>query len=585
MPPMVLALGELEHIYDKKNLKLRTNGSISFLSSQAHDLPLIEDPQHLEALVSSGTWVAGGNRLQICFRIFFDDIVVSGSHASDTTEHLGIALSNLEVWSQLSLEASLSLPGTDEDRSGSPSDIVLSLNSQPSSDANVKPPKGIRTAHLEAINLTLSFSTCRRSRVYPKAQQQKIKSEDVDNIQGGEADLTCNDIGEPSGLRSPAQGIIVATNGPRSSHDNGTHHRYATHEVDFGDTLKMVNASLHTMLFGRMPGSRGKSGGVVVSSDEGLPKLVTLSPALFNPGYAQAILHRDAFHSTIAYTMTSIHHRTKSTTLRRRLDRLLDLAPDEYLEEDRIPSPSSGLSSLNLTDAIKARLWLVTKSKMLDPLAGQKLKPLDTLRRTSKEGITSNSMLEDALTGDGSDKPFFDAQHGDPSIDNQHIFIGGHLGYSGYLFEELDVLEADKSHDLLEEYPAFDEDNLTLFDGLDDELLFESQGILTEEDIGKVCIMDTQYPDNDLLRDEKCLASQYPPKNYLLSSGDKEPRFHDPIEDLLLQSQHELMDKGLLDWGSALISSDVLETGDLEDDMLMDGETLTEGNIADGDLL
>jgi hypothetical protein len=86
---------------------------------------------------------------------------------------------------------------------------------------------------------------------------------------------------------SSSDTLISATIGPRFLHSNGSHRRYVTHEVDLGDTLKMVNASLHTMLFGRMPGPRGKSGGVVVSSDGGFPKLVTLSPALFNPGYTQ----------------------------------------------------------------------------------------------------------------------------------------------------------------------------------------------------------------------------------------------------------------------------------------------------------
>ena len=91
---------------------------------------------------------------------------------------------------------------------------------------------------------------------------------------------------------SSSDTLTSATIGPRSSHSNGSHRRHVPHEVDLGDTLKMVNASLYTMIFGRMPGPRGKSGGVVVSSDGGFPKLVTLSPALFNPGYAQVCLKR-----------------------------------------------------------------------------------------------------------------------------------------------------------------------------------------------------------------------------------------------------------------------------------------------------
>ena len=59
---------------------------------------------------------------------------------------------------------------------------------------------------------------------------------------------------------------------------------YSTHNVDLEELFKIVNASLQIMICNRRP---AKAGGIVVSSDEGYPKLAALSPALFSPGYAQ----------------------------------------------------------------------------------------------------------------------------------------------------------------------------------------------------------------------------------------------------------------------------------------------------------
>ena len=97
MPSMVYALGELEHVYNKRNLKLRTNGSITLSSPQAFEIQFFTNLLDLESLVSSNTWVAGGNRLHIYFHIFFDDIGISGSDISDVIEDLGVVLCNAEV--------------------------------------------------------------------------------------------------------------------------------------------------------------------------------------------------------------------------------------------------------------------------------------------------------------------------------------------------------------------------------------------------------------------------------------------------------------------------------------------------------
>ena len=97
MPSVVHRLGELEHIYDRHNLKLKTNGYITLSSNQFSNCSFHSEFQNLDGLISSGTWTAGTNRLWLHVELLFDDIFVSGSSISQITEEVGVALCNAEV--------------------------------------------------------------------------------------------------------------------------------------------------------------------------------------------------------------------------------------------------------------------------------------------------------------------------------------------------------------------------------------------------------------------------------------------------------------------------------------------------------
>ena len=97
MPSVVHRLGELEHIYDRHNLKLKTNGYITLSSTQCSNYSSHSEFQNLDALISSGTWTAGANRLWLHVELLFDDISVSGSSISQITEDVGVALCEAEV--------------------------------------------------------------------------------------------------------------------------------------------------------------------------------------------------------------------------------------------------------------------------------------------------------------------------------------------------------------------------------------------------------------------------------------------------------------------------------------------------------
>ena len=243
----------------------------------------------------------------------------------------------LQIWSQLNLNASLSLPESPTDKEPSLKRILITLTGQPSSYMNVQPPAGVPSARLESVGFTMKLSTCRRTRLPMKERTQLAMREGNINesqtrkpYHGRESldrrrDLPCRShtlvpmIGEdeqiehlselgplvgsnelPSaswhivfGMISTTRSLdslsstkpLLSAEACTSSFKTSTpRSEYSTHKVDLEELFKIVNASLHTMVCDRRP---AKARGIILSSDEGYPKLAALSPALFSPGYAR----------------------------------------------------------------------------------------------------------------------------------------------------------------------------------------------------------------------------------------------------------------------------------------------------------
>ena len=232
---------------------------------------------------------------------------------------------------------SLSLPGSEVNAQHSTHQLVVSLTGQPSGDASAKPPESIPFLCLESIHLILEFSSCRRCRISSKAQHQGIAPEDdLEGTQAGENYFTQVEMDQHSDSMWPSLGpqftnsqgrglglpwtsilsrnqyehprassssrsivispidsqdsisssetLISTTDRPPSLCTRIFPQNYAVHEVKFEEVLKVLDASLHTMICGHM---RGSVGGPVMSNDTGYPKLAEISPALFSPGYAE----------------------------------------------------------------------------------------------------------------------------------------------------------------------------------------------------------------------------------------------------------------------------------------------------------
>ena len=202
---------------------------------------------------------------------------------------------------------------------------------------NVRPPAGVPSARLESVSFTMKLSTCRRTRLpINERKQLAMRERNVNESQNRKPydnresldrrwDLSCQShnlthmIGEdehrehlsesgpligskelPSALKhvmsetistmrsvesiSSAKELEAAEACTPSLECSPSRFEYSTQKVDLKEFFKIVNASLHVMICDRRP---AKAGGIVLSGDEGYPKLAALSPALFSPGYAR----------------------------------------------------------------------------------------------------------------------------------------------------------------------------------------------------------------------------------------------------------------------------------------------------------
>ncbi len=321
MPSLVHRLGELEHIYDKHNLKLKTTGCITLSPPQPSDYAFFLDVEDLDTLISSGTWIAGGNRLLLHVELLFDDIAVSGSSVSQATEDIGNVLCNAEVlrcchawkwltdcptqlWSQLCLDASLTVNNLNT--------FLISLSAQPSSKADVAPPRCIPSAYIEDIRLLFHFSTCRRTKNASRAPFA-VSGSDMEHTASStyniDENLDCRYYSPFLSLAAPTNNLMdrytsrtlfTSSIGPspvssQNSVSSNTHstsslntpttrNTYATQEVEFEILIQLVDFSLRRMMSDY---KQVRPGGVVLSGDAGCPKLATISPALFSPGYVK----------------------------------------------------------------------------------------------------------------------------------------------------------------------------------------------------------------------------------------------------------------------------------------------------------
>ena len=213
-----------------------------------------------------------------------------------------------------------------------PSDqFSLCLTREPNEHQNVHPPTDVPSICLEAVNLVLSLSACRRIRKQSQSQQASYRAKRDEKrsrsflrlpepaCESGQPsirqpvveDAPSNDQSYGASLESGAAhtgnmsssqfSLMTSVNSLTSdssisslssvrnasypsSQDPLQRPMYAVHEVKFDDVLRMLNDSLSIAFCDRRP---RKTSGVILSRDTGFPRLDAVSPALFSPGYLE----------------------------------------------------------------------------------------------------------------------------------------------------------------------------------------------------------------------------------------------------------------------------------------------------------
>lgn len=188
-----------------------------------------------------------------------------------------------------------------------------------------------------------------------------------------------------------------------------------------------------------------RPGGIVLSSDAGLPKLAAISPGLFSPGYSkvkantvfhdaadgpyQAVTQRTALLPIIARTVARVYRRTNTSGLKDELKRLQEVSISNYL--DRGSTENFDSSSVIFSSSIEARLWFLMQSKLIDPLACRALKSLSTSNQSS---FGSHEMLDESL--EGAEDVMLDGDEAAPMFDAYGDVMELDPGYQADLFQE-----------------------------------------------------------------------------------------------------------------------------------------------------
>ena len=159
--------------------------------------------------------------------------------------------------------------------------------------------------------------------------------------------------------------------------------------------------------------------------------------------------------------------------LQNKIERLLDVSPEEYVTEDLAsPFDEQNITSA-LTIILKARLWKLSQRKLFDRTAARRLKPLSCKVNAFEESLGSQVILDQ---GHLSNK--------EPSIANISRGSRGMLD-EGYCSQEVSLRAAgEDEHLLFEEGKSF-----TL-----DEESWESDLLFGKEEVG---VDDDRFDDEE----------------------------------------------------------------------------------------
>lgn len=177
--------------------------------------------------------------------------------------------------------------------------------------------------------------------------------------------------------------------------------------------------------------------------------------------------------------MPLIYRRARSPRLKDKIERLLDVSPEEYISED-LSNPSGHQNTTSaLTAVIKARLWKLSQRKLFDHTAARRLKPLGCIDSAFEQSVGSQVILEEGyVSSQGRDiieESCEVREMLDEGYCSQETILKVAREHDDLLFEEsrLGLEEELWANDLL-----FDEEEAEIDDGLlDDDLFWEEDTV------------------------------------------------------------------------------------------------------------
>ena len=234
--------------------------------------------------------------------------------------------------------------------------------------------------------------------------------------------------------------------------------------------------------------------------------------------------------------MSGIHCRTRSLALKRKMEQLLDVATDRYIQEERPSCEHTESRSSNLMSAVNARLWFLIQRRLNDPPTGTKFRAFVAPRKASKLDHASETMLDESLMEEKGEEAMFDSQD---------TLLAEEFGQAQEAFDQDAMKWEDPGDDLLLDEETLVGDQITDQDHLWKELdegedLFGAsqsrfEGTTDQADVNR----DYDEPLEDEDRDEDILEDQIvdEPQNY--SSRDQlgSNRWHDELlEDTMMST-------------------------------------------------
>ncbi|MCJ1383057.1 hypothetical protein MMC17_006170 [Xylographa soralifera] len=432
MPITRIDVCDLIHTRSEENLELSsscstvlaynvTTGSVLDEVAAASKLPIFEQ-----------LWVQRNGRLRLSVTLVLDAISSNNQEKENFVSQLGINFTNAELWRQLGLQCSFSLPSNTDTSSEDSNKIDLMIfHSEITCTAakgfknhiiaNTRPPDGVPTADLHEVSIIWALSSIisssfdrdskrlnggtligntdeimsffeekdidghvslsQPSRRLPSwdtephhtwPSSMTVASGTDEQILDGVADedqemsIVSRLSAQPSPIEilQQRQPLHMRQKRPRS---------ISSPLFDPSAAQKMIDVAFHEIISGRNISDLSKVSQAKVVAR---PKLAEISPALFSPGYLQAMSRQSQCICTIAYSMASVNSRTTSKPVKDAFALLWDTGSDTYSFNGGPPSPEVQAHVEGLASIIKARTWMIMQRLLFEPAAAARLKPL-----------------------------------------------------------------------------------------------------------------------------------------------------------------------------------------------------------------